>query len=372
MPSNITAYEWQLNGSAHIAYQTNDNHIRELVGRSDGTWRDMDITRTTRAPTLENAIMTGYGWPEGRTHQVTYVSPTGDGHIHELVQLHNHPWSYEDLMMQPTGAPPSDGMTLAAYSQKADGTKHVIYTARDGHIHELAVGLTGTWQHTNLTRETPGAPPSEGDALCAFSWATGRSQHVVYLSGDGHIHELIKVDGGPRQHSDLTEIAQAPPAVGNTLIGYAWERGARKQVVYMGNNGNIYELSAGLDNAWTYTDLMSQTGAPLAAGSALSAFAWETGNTKQVVYVAENQRVQELQMDQAGQWKHRDLMQQVTNAPSASNTLIAGYEWSSQFAKQIIYLDRRENPHIHSLVFKHGGIWQYSDLTSLAGAPALV
>ena len=31
MPSNIVAYEWLLNGTTHIGYETGDNHIHEMV-----------------------------------------------------------------------------------------------------------------------------------------------------------------------------------------------------------------------------------------------------------------------------------------------------------------------------------------------------
>ena len=43
MLSNIVAYEWPLNGTAHIAYETIDNHIHEMVVGRQGTWRDNDM-----------------------------------------------------------------------------------------------------------------------------------------------------------------------------------------------------------------------------------------------------------------------------------------------------------------------------------------
>ena len=76
-------------------------------------------------------------------------------------------------------------------------------------------------------------------------------------------------------------------------------------------------------------------------------------------------------MDSNGTWTHTDLMK-LTNAPGASDTIIVGYEWSSQFAKQVVYLDLRENPHLQSLLLKHGESWQHTDLTDLTGAEALV
>jgi hypothetical protein len=371
MPANISAYEWPLNGTAHIAYQTNDNHIREVVGEPGGRWRDIDVTRGAGGPALESAIMSGYAWTAGRTRQIAYVSPMDtNGHVHELVQLQDRPWSYEDLMRQPTGAPASDGLTLIGYDWKTGETKQVVYTALDGHIHELSAGRVGMWQHTNLTQVTA-SPPAEGSLLSAFGWEAGRSKHVIYMSGDGHIHELMLVAGGSWSHTDLTEQGGAPLANGAALVGYGWERGGTRQVAYTGDDGDLYELVADVDNVWSFVDLMSLTSAPLPYGTALAGFGWETGGTKQVVYVAENNHVQQLETDGSGAWTHSDMMQ-LLHAPEASSSIILGYEWSTQFAKNIVYLDTRENPHLHSLLLKHGGRWEYDDLTDLTGAQTLV
>ncbi len=370
MPANVIAYEWPLNGTVHIAYQTNDNHIREVVGQANGKWRDVDVTRATGAPALENAIMAGSAWDAGRTHQVDYVSPMSpDGHVHEVVQFQNHPWSYEDLLDH-AGVSGSDGRTLAAYDWRSAGTKQVVYTSLEGHIYELAAGREGPWQRTDLTQAT-GAPIAEIPLLSAFAWEHGKSKHVVYMSGDGHIHELTMTVGGSWSHDDLTERTGAPSADGNALAGYGWERAGTRQIVYTGYDSNIYELVAGVDHVWHYVDLNSLTSAPRVSGTALAAYAWETNDSKQVVYVAENHHIQLLQTDESGRWTHSDLTQR-TGAPVASDTLILGYEWSAQFAQHIVYLDTRENPHLQSLLLEHGSSWKHADLTDLTGAQALV
>ncbi len=371
MPSNISAYEWLLNGTLHVIYESGDNHVHEMVVGQDAMWTDVDITRQAGGPELEDAIMTGYDWPAGRTQQIAYASPVNNnGHIHELVMLQEHAWNYADLMVQPTGAPPADGFNLVGYAWKAGGTKQVVYTTPDGHIHELATGVTGMWKYTNLTQVT-GAPLAEGATLAAYAWEAKGTRQVVYISGDGHIHELAAGVEGTWKHSDLTDLTGAPLADGSALAGYAWERGGIKQVVYTGNSGTIYELVAGMDNAWTYADITSLTSIPLADGSALAGYAWETGGMKQIAYIGSDHHVHELIMDVSCTWKHTDLTQLI-GAPEASNGVIVGHEWSSQFAKHVLYLDTGENPHIHSLMLRHGGSWEYTDLTDLTGAQSIV
>src|SRR5260370_35314689 len=110
MPSNITAYEWPLNGTTHIAYETGDNHIHEIAAGQDERWRDDDITRGAGGAELEDAIMTGYTWPDGRTRQKAHASSIrNNGHINELVMLQDHPLMYENLRDNAAGAPSAVG-----------------------------------------------------------------------------------------------------------------------------------------------------------------------------------------------------------------------------------------------------------------------
>src|SRR6266566_4851358 len=319
MPSNIVGYEWAREGTAQVVYETGDNHIHEMVSGRDGRWKDDDVTRVAGGPELESAILVGYAWPDGHTKQIAYTSPMdASGHIHELVTRQGNTWSYADLMKQ-----------------------------------------------------TIVVPPSDGNALAGFAWKADRTKQVVYTSGDGHIHELTMEVGGPWHHIDLMEVTNAPPADGSALVGYAWENRGTKQVVYTGNDGNIYELEGRMDGRWRYADLMQLTNAPLPGGSALAAYAWETGNTKQVVFVGRDSHVHELTMDANGSWSHTDLTH-LLRAPDAGNDVIVGYEWSAQFAKHVVYLDKKENPHIQSLMFRSGSSWQHVDLTELTGAAEIV
>ena len=92
MPSNIVAYEWPLNGTSHIAYETGDNHIHEMVIGQKGRWIDDDITRVAGGPRLEDAILAGSSWPDGQTQQIAYASAMdANGHIYELVKYQDRP-----------------------------------------------------------------------------------------------------------------------------------------------------------------------------------------------------------------------------------------------------------------------------------------
>ena len=371
MPSNIVAYEWPLNGTIHIAYETGDNHIHEMARGQEGMWRDSDIMPMTGAPELEAAVLAGSNWHAGRTQQIAYASSmNANGHIYELVMYQDHPWSVEDIMMQPIDAAPADGFALVAYDWKAAGTKQLVYSGRDGHLHELSAGVTGLWNYTDLTRAT-GAPLAENSLLAAYAWEAGKTKQVVYVSGDGHIHELMSGLDGAWSHTDLTSASGAPLAGEAALAGYAWETGGTKQVVYTGTDRDVYELVCGQSSRWSFADLTGLTGAPLSVGTALATCTWETGRAKQVVYVASNHHISELQMVLQDTWKHTDLTQ-LLGLPEASEDVIVGHEWTPAFAKHIVYLDTAENPHIHSLLLEHGGQWQHTDVTGFTGSQSMV
>ena len=64
-------------------------------------------------------------------------------------------------------------------------------------------------------------------------------------------------------------------------------------------------------------------------------------------------------------------------AEAACKTVVAtrlkrsGMRWTPEFAKHIVYLDITDQPHMHSLMLKHGGNWHHTDLTSSTGSPSI-
>jgi len=370
MPSNIVAYEWLLNATAHIAYETDDTHIHEIVVGQHRKWRDNDITFITNAPKLEEAILAGFTWEDGHSQQIAYASAMNEnGHIYELVQYQDHPWRFIDIMKKCIDAAPADGFALVGYAWKAAGTRHLAYTGRDSHLHELSAAVNGEWSHGDLTQLT-NTPLPENSLLAAYPWEIGKTKQVVYTSGDGHIHELMTGLDSTWKHTDLTDDTDAPLAGDSALTAYAWKAGKTKQVVYTGVDGDVYELACGQEAVWTFANLTGITAAPLAIGSALAAYAWETGLAKQVVYVGSNHHIYELQMLLDGTWEQTDLTQHLS-VPEASEDVIVAHEWTPEFAKHIVYLDLADPPHMHSLMLKHGGKWHHTDLTSSTGSPSI-
>jgi hypothetical protein len=94
-------------------------------------------------------------------------------------------WHTDDITA--SAAAPAAVGDPSGYMFDAQGSQHVVYRSGDGHIHEL-YWLDAAW-HTDDITASAAAPAAVGDPSGYMFDAQG-SQHVVYRSGDGHIHEL--------------------------------------------------------------------------------------------------------------------------------------------------------------------------------------
>jgi hypothetical protein len=176
--------------------------------------------------------------------------------------------------------------------------------------------MGGNWTYADLTQIT-GAPQPAYPSIAGYEWGAGQSKQVVYMTADGHIHELSVQWGGRWTHLDLTQIANAPLAAGwSDLAAYQWDAGQSKQVVYMTADGHVHELSLPLGGKWAHVDLTQITGAPSGLpASVLSGYGWTAGQTKQVVYATADGHIHELYFPRGGSWNHADLTFRTESLP---------------------------------------------------------
>jgi hypothetical protein len=303
--------------------------------------------------------LVGYEWFEGRSKQVDYISQ--DRHIHELVVGIGGNWQHADLTAM-TGAPNAMSRFLVGYAWPEGGTKQVSYLGPDGHIQELCVHTGGNWQCSDLSAIT-GAPPAV-QVTAGYSWTAGRSKQVIFMGDDDHIHELtVEMDRAWR-HVDLTALTNAPIPGSKRMVGYEWTQRQCQQIAYVGQDGHIHELFQEAGKTWQHTDLTAQTNAPRAT-DLMVGFEWQEGQCKQVAFVGEDCHIHELCLVAGNSWQHTDLST-LTNAPPATGVL-AGYAWPQGRMKQITYVG--QDGRIHELCMEIGRAWQQTDLTEQAQAP---
>ena len=85
-----------------------------------------------------------------------------------------------------TDAPVVDVVALTAFESQGDSSKHVAYLDRDGHIHDLRLGPSGTWTYLDLTQELD-APIAAGTALAGYGVYTPARLAIAFVDGYGHV-----------------------------------------------------------------------------------------------------------------------------------------------------------------------------------------
>jgi len=215
----------------HVIYRSADKHLRALYWHGTETCQHADLIGGTGFPLSA-------GDPSAYFNGSNVVVYRGiNGHIHSIYWL-DGPSGHDDLSGV-AGTPLAAGDPVAYYLPQGD-VNQVTYRSVDGHLHELwwqgASSVSG-WDLSVAS----GAPPAVSDPA-AFYNPTTNTKHVVYRSGDGHLHELRWTPGGGiPAHTDLTADADAPPAA-DRPAAFALAGLNANCVVYRGENGQIYEL----------------------------------------------------------------------------------------------------------------------------------
>src|SRR5439155_24986945 len=96
-------------------------------------------------------------------------------------------------------------------------TQHVIYRSGDGRLHELWWVGPGSVGQDDITPPEVASPAESNPS--AYFVALDGTNHVIYRSQDGHIHELLSTKGAVT-HNDLSGLVDAPNAVGDPAAYY--------------------------------------------------------------------------------------------------------------------------------------------------------
>ncbi len=406
---------WGTDHGEHIICIGPDGHIGELaMSPKTHEWDYNDLIRATHSTVAVVAAgsgLAGFSWPADNSEHAVYIGH--DGHLHELCFTRRRGWAHADLTLEagaplpalpdafcafadlvatafPSGTPSQLGddnpfplaggpplarpASLAGLVWEADDSEHVIYLSPDGHVHELCLQrVPQEWTHDDLT-VAAGAPPAvAGSGLAAYVWEADDSEHVIYLSPDGHVHELC-LQRVPRQwtHDDLTVAAGAPPAVaGSGLAAYVWEADDSEHVIYLSPDGHVHELCLQrVPRQWTHDDLTVAAGAPPAvAGSGLAAYVWEADDSEHVIYLSPDGHVHELCLQRVPQeWTHDDLTVAAGAPPAVAGSGLAADVWQIDDSELVVF--HTGDGHVHELWLQRvPQEWHHNDLTSRAGAP---
>lgn len=153
---------------------------------------------------------------------------------------HAHPQRASFTPMGPGG--PRFGMSRP-HAFEAAGTRRVVYTGDDHHVHELHLGPQG-WFDTDLTKRA-NAPLIDGNP---FGYEAQGAVRVVYRDWDDHVHELFLTPGSDWRDADLREASMnGAPFARRSPVGYNDGAGSdpssgRARVVFMDPHAGVHEL----------------------------------------------------------------------------------------------------------------------------------
>jgi hypothetical protein len=219
-------------GVQNVAYRGTDRHLHVLYWSTGAVGHD-DITKLSGAPALAGDPFAYFITSQG-VQNIVYRGV--DGHLHGLY------WGlgavgHDDLTLL-SGAPAPTG-NPTAYVTSA-GVQTVVYRGTDGHIHAL-YWTTGAVSHDDLSENgVSGAPLPIGDVEAYFNAQDG-SNHVVYRTSNGHLHELSWTTGAVA-HADLTTVTPAVPSAGKAS-GYVFGPDRTQHVIYRDGAGHLHDLA---------------------------------------------------------------------------------------------------------------------------------
>jgi predicted NUDIX family NTP pyrophosphohydrolase len=339
-------------------------HIDVVLGSADETCFTVSANPNPPAPPPCQPVAQSPAWAGGldgywgtdNSQHVNYVA--ANGHIHEMYIHPGAPWVNNDLTAFTSGALAVANSGLDGY-WGSDNSKHVNFIARDGHVNELYIHPGANWVDNDLTAFTRGTTAASGSALDAY-WGSDNSQHVNFVAADGHIHELYIRPGAGWADNDLTAFSRGlPAAAGSRLDGY-WGSDSSQHVNFITRDGHVHELYIHPGAGWVDNDLtIFSHGTLAAAGSKLDGY-WGSDNSQHVNFVAADGHIHELYIRPGAGWVDNDLIGFTEGAPAITGSALDGY-WGSDSSQHVNYIDA--DGHVHELYIHPGVFWVDNDLT---------
>ncbi len=255
----------------------------------------------------------------------------------------------------------ASGNALTSY-WGSDGSEHINYISNNGHIHELFGHPGATWGNNDLTSLSKGTPAQVGSALAGY-WGSDKSEHVAFIATNGHVQELSYRPGKSWINNDLTALSRGiTPASGSTLSNY---QGADQSahVNFIGSDRHVHELY--WLNGWSDNDLTSLSkGVAPAPRSALSAYLGSDSSIH-VNFIGSDGHVHELYW--LNGWSDNDLTALSGGAAPTSASMLSGY-WGSDSSVHVNFIS--DDGQLHELSILSAGNWSDKDLTSLSKGTA--
>jgi len=256
--------------------------------------------------------------------------------------------------------PPANG-TPAAFVYDVNNSQNIIFRGQDGNMYSLYFIRADGWKCDNIT-ELSRAPGPASDPS-TYTYHVSNTQHVVYRSNDNHIQQLYSVEVGKWLSADMTAKLGAPPAAGRPSA-YVYTMNNSQNIVYRGQDGQIYSMVYTKDAGWKNVNLTGIAGGPLAGGDP-TCYTFQLFNTQHVIYRGQDNHIYQLYADQTAQWKVVNMTQKV-GAPLAVG-MQTSFADPYQDSQNLVY--RGQDGHIHTIYYTREPGWKHMNLSASTGSP---
>jgi hypothetical protein len=323
--SRIDRY-WGPGAQQHVNFVDVKGHVHELFIDSGRNWVDNDLMLLAHSQTAATPLG-GIAGDLGGNDQEHVNFLDARGHVHELYYPLNGPWQDNDLMtFARSAASAAKGSPVDRYWGPG-AQQHVNFIATNGHVHELFIDRGHGWIDNDLMQLAHSGTIAAAAGGMAGDLGGNNQQHVNFLDGRGHVHELYYPQDGPWQENDLMASAHtSTTAAPGSVVARYWGPGTQQHVDFIDGSGHVHELFIDSGHGWIDNNLMAlaHTGTTAAPGSGLDGYVTRDG-AQHVNFVAADGHIHELYYPRGGPWRDNDLMALAkTSATAAPTSALAG------------------------------------------------
>jgi hypothetical protein len=320
--SQLAAYSTSFNNQLHVIFVGSDKHVHEFVYVDH--WYHNDLTQAAHAPeAVPDTPLTGYESAWNEQQLVMFIGT--DRHVYELV--YGGRWDCYDLTTNSGGPAAPAGSPLFGYTTDNNKQQHVLYLTGDGHIHEMVYGHR--WDPHDLSKDSwNGARLAMSKSALvghqvSFSKA-GYQQAACYVGNDGHLIHFA-YDKSGWWTSGLTGGSAVKPAPGTALVGFQTEDNRQIHVIYVGTDKHVHEM-VWCEAGWTPNDLTVASGAGCeAAVGRLAGFS--DGEEQLLAYLGTDGHLNQLlYYPPTHQWIPKDLTKDFKIDPPIAGSPLAAFK----------------------------------------------
>ncbi|MBC3843155.1 hypothetical protein GXW82_32025 [Streptacidiphilus sp. 4-A2] len=233
-------------GSSQVVGIGLDGNIYHEVRNANGTWTGFQhITGADGATYFHGTDVAIAGMPDGSSQ---IVAIGNDGNIWHRVRNANGTWTNFQTIPGLNGAAAFKAGKVAIAAMP-DGSSQVVAYGSDKNMYLDIRNANGTWTGWTELAGANGASDFEGPDLAITGLSDGSSQ-ILAIGNNGYVyHEVRSAAGVFSGFQAITGVTTTD--MGASSIGIAGMPNGSSQVVAVGTDGNLWQITRNSNGTWS-------------------------------------------------------------------------------------------------------------------------